>query len=98
MRLYLDLATSKIAKVSLRDGNKTIDELIGDSPLPLIDQLLTKYHLSLTDLDEVDANPGPGSFTGIKVAIAIANTLNFIQGKEKVIRPVFEAKGEELSD
>lgn len=91
MQLYLDLTESKIAMVSLRDGDQTIDELIGPTPLPLIDQLLTKHHLQLTDLEEVNANPGPGSFTGIKVAIAIANTLNMVLGKDKPIHPVYAA-------
>lgn len=45
--------------------------------LPLIEKLLEKEKLTLHDLDAIEVNPGPGSFTGIRVGISIANALGF---------------------
>lgn len=90
MKIYLDLTESKVSKVRLLDGERLIEELIGGSPLPLIDQLLKKHNLVFADIEEFDANPGPGSFTGIKVAITIANVLNWQNGVVKTIKPVYE--------
>ena len=40
--------------------------------------------LKLEDILEIEPNPGPGSFTGIKVGITIANVLNWITGKKGI--------------
>lgn len=45
--------------------------------LPLIHELLTKHNLSPKDLTEIQVNTGPGSFTGVRVGVAIANALAF---------------------
>ena len=45
--------------------------------LPLIDHLLSKNKLTLKDLTHLEVNPGPGSYTGLRVGIAIANALSF---------------------
>ena len=43
--------------------------------LPMIVKILDKYKLELKDLTEIEVNTGPGSFTGIRVGISIANAL-----------------------
>lgn len=43
--------------------------------LPMIVKILEKHKLQLRDLTEIEVNTGPGSFTGIRVGISIANTL-----------------------
>lgn len=43
--------------------------------LLMVDVLLHKQKLTLKDITHIKVNPGPGSFTGIRVGIAIANTL-----------------------
>lgn len=45
--------------------------------LLLIDKLLKEHQLSLNDLTSIEVNPGPGSFTGLRVGIAVANTLGW---------------------
>lgn len=92
MKIYLDLSISKLSKVQLKDGGNVVDEVAGPNTLGLIDSLLKKHGLKLTDLEEVDSFPGPGSFTGLKVGAAIANTLNFALGKGERVTPVYEAK------
>ena len=46
--------------------------------LPMIDKVLKKYSLKPEDLSEIRVNEGPGSFTGLRVGIAIANALSFV--------------------
>lgn len=43
--------------------------------LPLIVKILSKCNLSLQDLTGIEVNLGPGSFTGLRVGVAVANTL-----------------------
>lgn len=43
--------------------------------LSLIDEVLKKHNLSPKDINEIKVNTGPGSFTGLRVGISIANTL-----------------------
>lgn len=43
--------------------------------LPLIDKILKKYDLGVWDLTGVEVNSGPGSYTGLRVGVAVANTL-----------------------
>jgi tRNA A37 threonylcarbamoyladenosine modification protein TsaB len=96
LKILLDLSVSRISKVQLLDGIKTVDELTGERPLFLIDKILKRNHLKFKDLDEVDSYLGPGSFTGLKVGATVANILNWQLGKEKVIRPIYETKDKEL--
>src|SRR3989344_4845508 len=45
--------------------------------LPMIDKLLKEQGVSLKDLTLIEVNAGSGSFTGIRVGMAIANALSF---------------------
>lgn len=46
--------------------------------LPLINDLLNEHRLSFNDLNEIEVNEGPGSFTGIRVGVSIANALSYV--------------------
>lgn len=62
--------------------------------LLLIDTLLKKHGVALPDIEEIEVNTGPGSFTGLRVGIAVANTLGFILkipvNGEKMIEPAYD--------
>jgi len=87
-KIYLDTTVSKVAKVTLFDGEKRIDEKIGNSPLVAIDYLVKKHRLNLSTL-EFEMKAGPGSFTGLRVGAAIVNTINWLRGKKKRIFPTY---------
>lgn len=46
--------------------------------LPMIQEILRKYSIEIDNLDAVEVNTGPGSFTGIRIGISVANTLGFL--------------------
>mgnify|MGYP001595787736 CR=1 FL=1 len=65
--------------------------------LPMIDKILKKHSLESKDISEIQINAGPGSFTGIRVGLAIANALSFtlkipVNGKKvgEVILPIYK--------
>lgn len=65
--------------------------------LPMIERILKDENLSFSELDEIQVATGPGSYTGLRVGVAIANTLGImlqipINGQEigKAADPVYE--------
>lgn len=81
--LIIDTASSEKVAVGLKiDGQaykieRKIDQRRAQVVLPLIDQIIKKHKLELSDLDRIDVNTGPGSFTGLRVGISVANALSF---------------------
>ena len=82
MILSIDTSNNKKAIIEL-DGEKfEIESGFGSSQqvLPLIEKILQKKGSRLSDLTEIKVNTGPGSFTGLKVGVTIANTLGYLLG------------------
>jgi len=101
--LFIDTSSNKEITVSLTieekeyTKKKTIGIQKAQIVLPLIDQLLTEYTLKLSDITSINVHTGPGSFTGIRVGVSIANALGFalgipINGKKvgEFVFPIYE--------
>jgi tRNA threonylcarbamoyl adenosine modification protein YeaZ len=64
--------------------------------LPMIVKILKKNKLSFNDLTGIEVNPGPGSFTGTRVGVSVANALGYalnlpVNGKRgKIVVPIYE--------
>lgn len=64
--------------------------------LPMIIKLLKASKKSLDNLTLIEVNPGPGSFTGTRVGVAVANALGYaldlpVNGKKgKIVEPIYE--------
>jgi len=81
--LIINTSDNKQISVGLRIDDKEflesqkVDISKAQATLPLIEQILKEKNIALRDLDSIEVNTGPGSFTGIRVGISIANALGF---------------------
>lgn len=83
MILQIDTKDQKIIRVSLKKDGKIIKSLSEENEygsqvlLPLIDRILKTENLKYENLDGVEVQTGPGSFTGLRVGVSVANALGF---------------------
>lgn len=94
MVLYINSKDRKVIRVSLKKDGKVIKSLSEENEygsqvlLPLIMKLLQTTNpstslgtgYSLKTLKGIEVETGPGSFTGIRVGVSVANALGFSLG------------------
>jgi tRNA threonylcarbamoyladenosine biosynthesis protein TsaB len=101
MKLRIDTGDIVATKVILYKGNMVIGEVVKEREkrsqvvLEAILEVLELQELKLTDVDELEVHPGPGSYTGIRVGVSVANTLQFLlgiplNGALKPVEPLYE--------
>lgn len=82
MKLYID--TSDRDKIVLKLGDKEFesDSKVKSSQrlLPFIDEVLAREKKKLTDLTAIEVHTGPGSFTGLRIGVSVANALGWTLG------------------
>ena len=94
--LALDAATEACSVALLTNGQLTVRTLeSGKSSAPRIlkmaDELLAEAQVSLSTLDGIAASIGPGSFTGVRITVAVAQGLAFGSGLKVVPVTTLEA-------
>jgi len=98
--LYIDTSVREEIKVGIDiDGKlyeKRAKNLKSQETLPLIEKLLKEKKIKLNQINEIKVNTGPGSFTGLRVGVAIANALGFslkipVNGKKvgEYVSPIY---------
>lgn len=86
MILHIDSKDQRIIKVSLKKGGKMMECLTKENVygsqvlLSLIDEILKKNKLDFKDIKGIEVETGPGSFTGLRVGVSVANALGFTLG------------------
>jgi tRNA threonylcarbamoyladenosine biosynthesis protein TsaB len=102
MKNILEIDTSNSERISvkfIKDGKETTLESISkdkksETLLLLIDKLLKKCHTDVKEISELKINNGPGSYTGLRVGISVANALSHllnidINGEKGPITPKY---------
>jgi tRNA threonylcarbamoyladenosine biosynthesis protein TsaB len=82
--IFIDTSNNKEVTVVLKMDEKEfvskqlLNHRKAQVVLPLVENLLKEHKLELKDLTDIEVNVGPGSFTGIRVGISIANALGYL--------------------
>ena len=76
------------------DSNKRHAE----SVLPAAEELLAAYGLSTPDMDAFAADVGPGSFTGVRIGVCMANALGAAHQKPVIAVNALETLAEPYSE
>lgn len=85
MLLSINTKDRDLVSVSLKNKD-FIDQLSEKNShgsqvlLPLIKRILKKNGVGFTDLTSIEVEKGPGSFTGLRVGVSVANALGFVLG------------------
>lgn len=80
MILKIDTSNSEKIIIYIDDKKYVSDsrEEKSQKLLSFIDETLRKEELKVEDINEIYVNTGPGSFTGLRVGVSVANTLGWI--------------------
>ncbi|OGD89347.1 tRNA (adenosine(37)-N6)-threonylcarbamoyltransferase complex dimerization subunit type 1 TsaB [Candidatus Curtissbacteria bacterium RIFCSPLOWO2_02_FULL_40_11] len=83
MKLKIESTNPKKISVKLFKGNKKLGYLsknqkVGSQVLlPMIIKVLKQNEIKFSDVTSIEVDTGPGSFTGTRVGVAIANALGY---------------------
>lgn len=83
MILHINTKDQKVIIVILKDRKKVVKSLSEENKygsqvlLPLISKLLDREKMIFKDLQGIEVETGPGSFTGLRVGVSVANSLGF---------------------
>lgn len=96
-KIYIDTAERYAKSVKLIDGSGSeIASAVGDIDVAAeIKTMLMENELAVEDIEIVEVNKGPGSFTGLKIGVTIANVLNWALGRKKLEELVHPEYGSE---
>ena len=83
-KIYIDTTDRVSNKIQLIKDKKVVSERVGKVDVTAsIKEVLDENKLKLSDVASFDMNPGPGSFTGLKIGASVVNALRFATGKSK---------------
>jgi tRNA threonylcarbamoyladenosine biosynthesis protein TsaB len=81
--IFLDIST-QVMYIALVENNQILDEAIriGNRDhaayvIDYLDQLLKRNHQTFNDISSITVGKGPGSYTGIRIAVTVAKTFAY---------------------
>ncbi len=83
MKLLTIDCSTQVCRLGLAIGEQRSEEIIDESQrhtdriLSVLDGLLSRHAIGVKQLDAIAVAVGPGSFTGVRVAIAVAQAISF---------------------
>lgn len=96
MKLYINTSSSDKIIVGLDGKNYEEEARVNKSQklLPFIVDKLKEKDKTLNDITEIEVELGPGSFTGLRVGVSVANALAWdlnipVNGSKKLVEPVY---------
>lgn len=96
MKLLIDTRDSGNISAKIEKDGEIFEEIsVGDvrrpeSILLVIERVCKKGRVGIHDIDEISVEEGPGSYTGLKVGVSVANALSFSLKKTVNGRPFGE--------
>lgn len=72
IRVAIEIEGERFEKVSGAQGTNA------QMVLPMLEELLREHALTVSNIDRMSVHAGPGSFTGLRVGVAIANALSWL--------------------
>ncbi len=101
--LHIDTRDNKnvVAKLDIDgkiiEANSINEDRRPESIVNLIAAVCEKAGIRVQDVDEINVEEGPGSYTGLKVGVSVANALSFALGKKvngkmigEMVEPTYE--------
>ncbi len=104
MKILAFEASAKAAGVAVTENGKILGEYYTDSGLthsetlmPMCESLLKTLKLTLNDIDLLAVSAGPGSFTGLRIAVSAVKGIMLGSGKRCVPVSTLEALAQNVS-
>jgi tRNA threonylcarbamoyladenosine biosynthesis protein TsaB len=79
MKLFIDTSSSEkvIIKIDEKEFQSEARLKTSQKLLPFIESTLKDEGKTLKDISEIEVMTGPGSFTGLRVGVSVANALGW---------------------
>jgi tRNA A37 threonylcarbamoyladenosine modification protein TsaB len=98
MRIYIDSTdnTKAIIRIDDKEFTRNVESPRDQDVLGFLIHCLEEQNIKPEDIDELEVNPGPGSFTGTRVGVAIANILSYaldikVNGSFTPVEPIYSS-------
>ena len=82
MKLFIDTTERETITIGVGEKRFSTQAKEGASQklLAFIEETLKKEKIAIQEIAEIEVETGPGSFTGLRVGVAVANTLGWALG------------------
>lgn len=98
MTIYIDSTdnTKSVIRINDKEFTRHVESPRDQDVLGFLLHCLQDQNIKPEEIDEIEVNPGPGSFTGTRVGVAIANILSYalevkVNGSFTPVEPIYSS-------